>query len=496
MLRKAQAGTVFAIILLLLGLASYAFIIKGKDNNEGNLLLSNYIQDYASSMLTSLLRSSTGNPLAGCETVKDVLAKAYYSPENGKCCGIADYTCREYAQLIVQKKIDDIISNAKKNYIYYFEFGKKFSSSPVLFAYPPEHAFIKDCKCEKIIVEQKLIDSVRESRSYPYARIYVVRIDEVPDNTQISLHEPNTDEEIPTPDVSESPISYENSYSDNDESSESSSNSQTQDIISFPSHPPLESSFKTCRSDNECEGGEACCVSSSCLAFPDLTAKCLNEEVYELVSSSRSLDRSWYPYPVSTSLYPGEYKVFLYYTDADCEITSDNDYDLHVSIHVPSCHSGSNLLKMIIYAGEECEYLPTTQEEIQNYLEEYRQYLLQTQGNVYSTLWCSKDVYCRHDTAYTMDANIKFNYDVHPLRGCYLIVLWNYLKPPSSGQQPTETYLEGVIPVRCHVCSTSNLACHGEVTVTAGSPCFDSNARDRQYVRELRELGGRYTPEN
>ncbi len=176
--KKGQSGIILALVLLSIGLGIYLLYLKSSHYEvEQNLKEKEYVQDYGSSMLTSLLRSSTGNPLAGCEKVKDVIAKLYYVPQGGKCCGISTLTCEEYVYSIVSKKIDAIIGNAKKNYVYYFEFGKKSSPNPVILAYPLENENIKNCKCEKIVIEQKLISSEKETLSYPYAKLYIAEKD-------------------------------------------------------------------------------------------------------------------------------------------------------------------------------------------------------------------------------------------------------------------------------------------------------------------------------
>lgn len=172
-----QSGIILALVLLSIGLSIYLFYLNSSRNDiNKDVKSADYLQDYASSMLTSLLRSSTGNPLAGCERVRDILIKAYNVPLDGKCCGISDKTCRDYVRGIVTKKIDTLIANAKENYLYYFEFGKEYSSQPLILSYPSQNAGIKDCKCEKIVVEQKLISS-QQLVSYPYARLYVVEKD-------------------------------------------------------------------------------------------------------------------------------------------------------------------------------------------------------------------------------------------------------------------------------------------------------------------------------
>lgn len=173
--RQGQAGIILALVFLSIGLGIYLLYIKSSRYEvTQDIRTTEYIQDYGSSMLTSLLRSSTGNPLAGCEKVKDIIAKLYYVPTNGKCCGISEMTCREYVYSVVSKKIDALIANAKKNYIYYFEFGKRYSSQPIVLAYPSNTSDVKNCKCEKIVVEQRLISTETETLAYPYARIYIV----------------------------------------------------------------------------------------------------------------------------------------------------------------------------------------------------------------------------------------------------------------------------------------------------------------------------------
>lgn len=169
-----QSGVFFMVIamMIIVGVIIAFFTFQSNLNKYIELSSKDYIHNYGASMLLTFLRSSTGNPQPDCSKVSDLIFKMYSSPPDGKCCGIEDKTCKQYATDIMNKKWQDIMSKAKKGYIYYLEINKPQSNLGTL--YSAGDIKVKNTKIPKYVIRQDAIPSHNSYVEYPYAELYII----------------------------------------------------------------------------------------------------------------------------------------------------------------------------------------------------------------------------------------------------------------------------------------------------------------------------------
>lgn len=170
-IRKAQSGIVWAVITMLIFFAIVAMVISNKQAIKENSL--EYEDDYANSILYTILRSSTNSTEILCSTTKDILLK-YKLPgiEDTYCCGIYSLYCKDFITRTLEEKLNKINSTFKKSYYFYFEVGMKNQENEIIY-YTYGNESIKNCKGNKISAIQYLGSG--RSRSNIYAKVIIMR---------------------------------------------------------------------------------------------------------------------------------------------------------------------------------------------------------------------------------------------------------------------------------------------------------------------------------
>ncbi len=172
---KSQAGIVLSIVLFLIFLSISLYLLQEKPSESKAF---SYEDEYAYSILRSLLRSTTISPDTECKYVKDIANKyIYITDDTVYCCRISNLPCKEFITREIETKLSLIEDNLKKQYYFYFEIGiDERDRQRIVYAYG--NKTIKECKANKVSAKQYLL-SGRESVAKPFARVILMRRDEI-----------------------------------------------------------------------------------------------------------------------------------------------------------------------------------------------------------------------------------------------------------------------------------------------------------------------------
>ncbi|GEM_PF-6308059 len=171
---KMQAGITLAVILLLI-FGVLVLLAKKETIKEESF---EYEDDYAHSILYSVLRSTTNSTDIKCRTTKDIAYKLMLPIlKETYCCGIYDINCYDFITKTLIEKLDKINKTLKKSYLFYFEIGikQKNNEEKVLFWYG--NKTLKICKGNKISAIQYLTEGKTTAKIY--AKVLLMRRGEI-----------------------------------------------------------------------------------------------------------------------------------------------------------------------------------------------------------------------------------------------------------------------------------------------------------------------------